>query len=257
MKSFPKSAHRRLTGIALMEVLVIVAIVVALAVVIVPIVQVVQTRSNKAATLKLMQDLGSATMNYCASHDSELPPEDAPGPTTWANLSDPKNANVWFNALPRQMGRKGVGDYASNAAAFYTKDNPLYVPGAPYPTNDTRLVRPIFAVSFNRRLERKSVEGSKDVRLSDVANPNRTVLFLEEGLPKEARTVVTQPHYEGQPKGSARSFVGRYGGKGVLTFCDGHVELVDPNETLSMTGLILTPQTNFVWTSKPEADPNN
>jgi prepilin-type processing-associated H-X9-DG protein len=257
MKPFPLPVLRRsAAGLALMEILVVVAIIVALAAIVVPVVKVTQTRANRVATMKLMQDLGTANMNYCGAHNGELPGEDAPGATTWTAAADPKNADVWFNALPKQLGRKGVGDYASNPAAFYTKDNLLYVNGAPYPTNDTRLVKPLFAVSFNRRLERKSVNGTKVVLLSEITNPSRTVLFMEEGLPKETRTVITQPHYQGQAKGSARSFVGRYSGKGVLTFCDGHAELADPVDMLDVTGMILTPQTNYVWTMNPEMDPN-
>jgi hypothetical protein len=64
--------------------------------------------------------------------------------------------------------------------------------------------------------------------------------------------VATQPHYQGYPKGSARSFVGRYSGKGWLTFCDGHAELVDPSETLDMTGQIIEPETNYIWNLQHE-----
>jgi Tfp pilus assembly protein PilE len=257
MISLPALTARRLSGFALMEVLVVVAIVLTLTVIAVPVVNVFQSRNHKAAALKVMKDLGSATLNYCAQHENQLPGEDVPGPTTWNATSDPKNEAIWFNVLPKQMGRKGVRDFANNPAAFYTKDNLLYVEGAPYPTNDTRLVRPLFAIAFNRKLERKTENNEKIVRLTDITTPARTVLFLSQGLPKEKKSVDQQPHYDGQPKGSARTFVGRYGGKGILTYCDGHTEEVEPSETLDVTGQILTPQTNFIWTTKPEADPNH
>src|SRR5262249_26278910 len=141
--------RRRLSGLTFMEVLVGVAVAITVAAIVVPVVKVSITHSNKAATFKLMQDLGSATNNFCAQHDNQLPGEDAPGPTTWEASADPKNAEVWFNALPRVMGKKGVGDFSSNPASFYNaKENILLVPGAPYPTNDTRLIRPLFAIAF-------------------------------------------------------------------------------------------------------------
>jgi len=245
-RSHPSVLHPR-SGLALMEILVVVAIIIALAAVVVPIWNVHETRTNKSAAEKIMRELGSATSNYVAQHDNKLPGEDAPGATDWEAVADPKNAEVWFNAIPKQMTRKPVSDFASNPAAFYTKENPIYIPGAPYPTNDTRLLRPLFAVSFNSKLERKSEGGDKVVRMSDITNPARTVLYLEEGLPKEKRSVETQPRYNGQAKGSARSFVGRYNGKGWLIFCDSHAELVDPKDTLDVTGQILEPETNFIW----------
>jgi type II secretory pathway pseudopilin PulG len=248
MNRFHPSALRRLSGLALMEILVVVAVIIALAAIAVPVWNVFETRANKAAAEKVMRALGSATLNYTGQHDGQLPSEDAPGATNWEAAADPKNAEVWFNALPKLMGRKTVGDFSSNPSAYYTKDNPIYLPGAPYPTNDTRLLRPLFAISFNSKLERKSVSGDKVVKMADITNPSRTVLFLEEGLPKEKRTVETQPRYDGQAKGSARSFVGRYGGKGWLTFCDGHSELVEPKDTLDVTGQILQPETNYIWT---------
>lgn len=247
MKYAYQPASRRPSGLALMEILVVVAIIITLSAIAVPVWNAVSMRKNKAAALKTMQNLGSAAMNYCAAHSGQLPDEDAPGATTWAAAADPKNAEVWFNALPKQMGAKTVGAFANNPAAYYTPENVLFLPGAPYPEKDSRLVRPLFAISFNSKLEKKSESGEKQVVLDKIPNRSRTVMLLEEGLPKEKRSVETQPRYDGAAKGSARSFVGRYGGKGVLTFCDGHAELVDPADTLDVTGQILMPQTNFIW----------
>jgi hypothetical protein len=84
------------------------------------------------------------------------------------------------------------------------------------------------------------------------------VALLEQGLLNEDRTLAVQSKkdYDGSPKGSAKSFVGRYGGKGVLQFFDGHAELVEVRRVLTETGQFPFPQTDIVWTPTPEENPN-
>ena len=74
----------------------------------------------------------------------------------------------------------------------------------------------------------------------------------------EDRTLAlqTKKDYDGSPKGSAKSFVGRYGGQGHLFFANGHAELVSPKDVLTETGDFPFPQTSVVWTRTPEENPN-
>ena len=67
----------------------------------------------------------------------------------------------------------------------------------------------------------------------------------------------TKKDYDGAPKGSAKSFVGRYRGKGWLLFADGHTEDVTAKELLTETARFPFPPgpDDVIWSAKPETDP--
>ncbi len=257
MPKFHSSRHRRCTGLTLMEVLVVVAIILVLVVITVPVINVVKNRANKVKALKLMQALGTASGSYVADNDGMLPKEDAKGKDTWSNAADPDSADAWYNKLPKYLGGRSVGEYANDPKAFYTEENPLYVPGATYPESDKKLRQPLFAIAINTKLQRKNEDKVKPrLRLANIPEPSVTVLFLEQGLPSEKKTNPVQSKYDGSPKGSAKSFVGRYSGQGVLTFVDGHAETADPKAMLNENGSFPFPPTEVVWGSSREEDPN-
>jgi hypothetical protein len=102
---------------------------------------------------------------------------------------------------------------------------------------------------MNTKLHRKNPDGKKeDVLLPQITNPAKTVLFLEQGLPKEEKAIQAQPKYDGSCKGSAKSFVARYGGEGCLAFVDGHVQTVTGKEILTESAAFPLPQSDIVWT---------
>jgi prepilin-type processing-associated H-X9-DG protein len=153
---------------------------------------------------------------------------------------------------------KGVGDYVSSPASFYTDENLLYLPGANYP-DKKKIVNPQFAIAFNTKLQRNDPSGQKQrTKMDQITQPAKTVAFLEQGCLNEDRTLEVQSRndYDGSPKGSAKSFVGRYGGKGYILFIDGHVELVAAKDLLTETGAFPFPQSDVVWTRTPEENPN-
>src|SRR3954447_2499299 len=222
---FPTSNRRAFT---LMEMLVVVAILLVLAAIAVPVYLTIKSRGDQATALNTMRQLGSALATYIGQNDGTFPEEDSKGIDTWANAAKPENKKVWYNALPKMPGAQGVGDYSKNARDFYTRRNVLFLPGASYPEGDTKLTAPLFAIAINTKLERKdntlpkgSPEKKAPPKLTAISSPARTVAFLEQGLPKEKKAMVQQPKYDGSCKGSAKSFVARYGGKGILTFVDG------------------------------------
>lgn len=249
-------AQRRTPGFTLMEILVVIAIIMVLAVITMPVLNVIRTRANKVTAMNTMRNLGSAVGNYLSQNDNFLPPEDSSGTDTWTAAADPANVKVWYNSLPKQMGMRSVGEYASDPEKFYTKENVLYLPGAVYPESTKKLVKPLFAIAINTKLQRKDESGDKKARMSDITKPERTVLFVEQGLPSEKKTVPTQPKYDGSPKGSAHSFVGRYSGQGILTFCDGHSESVAVEDTMEVTGRFPFPPTDIIWCRTAEENPN-
>jgi type II secretory pathway pseudopilin PulG len=246
--------HRNFT---IMELLVTVAIILVLASIAVPIYKYMRQRANKLVALNTMKELGRGLSIYTGQNSGNLPAEDASGTDTWKNAAKPEANDAWYNALPRLLGRKGVGDLSPRD--FYTKENLLFLPGAVYPESDKKLREPLFAIAINTKLHRKNAaDKKKQTKVSDVTNPARTVIFLEQGLPSEERTLHVQSKrdYDGSCKGSAKSFVGRYGGHGYLFFLDGHAELTDARDLLTDTGDFPVPQTNVIWTANPDENPN-
>ncbi len=240
-----------------MEVLVVVAIVVVLLAIAIPTYSHFITKGYQSTAVANMRSLGVAFGTYAAQNDGRFPMEDASGPNTWSAATKPENQKVWYNALPHILGQRTAGDFASDPRAFYTKTNVLFFPGAKYPDGDRRIERPLFAVAMNSRLQRKDEFGNKsDRRLAQAQRPSSTVLFFEQGLRGEKKSYGAQGAYDGAPKGTARSFVGRYNGIGVVCFLDGHTELYRVHDMLTETGALPFPQTEIVWTLDPEADPN-
>ncbi|HZJ15456.1 MAG TPA: hypothetical protein VFD27_10415, partial [Chthoniobacteraceae bacterium] len=218
----------------------------------------IQMRANRAAALKTMRELGAAAATYMAEHDGALPEAGSKDADTWAAAASPENAKAWYNVLPRKLGHKGVDQYASNPQAFYSEENILFLPGAHYQAPTIKLARPYFAIAINAKLWGKNEEGKKPVKLAQITNPARTVLFLEQGLPGEVKAMAQQPKYDGSPKGSAKSFVARYGGVGCVTFVDGHVELIDWKDILEENGQFKFPLKfgDIIWCKTPEENPN-
>jgi prepilin-type N-terminal cleavage/methylation domain-containing protein len=250
-------SRSRSTGFSLMEILVVISIILVLAAIAFPVYSTVKMRSNKAVAINNMRQIGAALAVYAGQNDGDFPDEDAKGVDSWMNAAKPESGKAWYNALPRLLNRRGVGDYASIPRDFYTKDNLLFLPGAQYPESDKRLVHPIFAIAINTKLQRKGADHMKaKAKMSQVTQPARTVAFLESGIYGEVKATATQPRYSGSCKGSAKAFVARYGGTGVLTFVDGHAETVQGKDILTETGRIPYPQTNIVWTRSPDEDPN-
>lgn len=245
------------SGFSLMEGLVVLAIVLVVVVLAVPIFRTFRQRKHKGLAVATMRQLSGAMKNYAEQNGGVLPAEDQKGPDTWQNLGRPEAKDVWYNALPRTMGRKSAADFSSSPSAFYTTENVLFLPGADYPQGK-KLRDPLFAIAMNSKLQRKDAAGKESpTKLADITQGARTVVLLERGLPGES-TLPAQhkKDFDGSPKGSAKAFVGRYSGEGVLGFADGHAEPVKAKELLTETGDIPMPQSDVVWTRTPEENPN-
>jgi prepilin-type N-terminal cleavage/methylation domain-containing protein/prepilin-type processing-associated H-X9-DG protein len=265
MKIHPHSAHRR--GFTLMEILVVIAIIVVLAAIAFPVYSRIRANNNKVAATNIMRQLGAAIGTYATSNNGELPKEDTKGQDDWAVTATPEADKAWYNALPRVMGAKGVGDYVKEGreVEFYSPKSVLFLPGAQYPEGK-RMSRPYFAIAINGRLQRKDKDGKKrDLRLGSISMPARTVIFIEQGLPGEtkAHETISKNDYDGAPKGNAKSFVARYGNRGIIAFLDGHAEEVSAKDLLSPTGDMIwsadqatTDPSAILWAADPKEDPN-
>lgn len=254
-----KTCRRRfaVAGLTRGQLLLALALIVVVAVLSYPIYAHLRRKSHKQVTLQKMKELGAAISTYTNQSGGLLPAEDTEGNESWSGIAAPAAKDAWYNALPKAVGRKGAGEFPAGEG-FYADENMVYLPGANYP-DQKKLAAPQFAIAWNTKLERNDASGKKErVKLSQVTEPNRTVALLEQGCLNEDRTlpIQTKSDYDGSPKGSAKSFVGRYGGEGHLCFVDGSVRLVKASELLTDTGDFPFPPTTVVWSATPAEDPN-
>jgi len=250
--------NKKPRGFTLIEMLIVVAVVAALAAIGVTISRSSKEKAQLSVALTKMKALGSAFVSYTTDKGGLLPFEDATGTDDWTNAAKPESQEAWYNALPRLMNNPSVGEIgATNPAKFYMDGYPLYIPGAPYGSEDKRTGNPAFAVGMNSRLQRKSEEDikvqGKFAQIQDVA---KTVIFLERGLPGDKKSMSVQKGFDGSPKANPRAFAARHNQKGCLIFADGHAEVRPASDLLTTGGGIVFPQTGIVWTLNPETDPN-
>ena len=245
------------SAFTLIELLVVVSIITVLVGVAFPVIGSVQIQGRKVQSLSNMRQLGTSLALYCAQNNGMLPQEGEQSPT-WNSAATDTDANnaAWYNALPRMGNFPSVGDFATHKAAFYTKENLLYVPAATYPS--TKLSAPLFAVSFCSKLYSSGTDASV-VRLQNIQEPARTVIFQESGVTGETKTFATQSAYNGQSKSFASRSIARYKGKIIVVFADGHAESMDGSDVVDRSsGKGYFPQSNgkVFWTIDPDANPN-
>lgn len=247
----------RSKGFTLIELLVVVAIIIALSAIGFSLAGSMKQKAHMVQATQKLRDLGTAFVAYTSDSNGLLPYEDAPGSDDWTTAADPENSEVWYNALPRQMGSKGVGDLVRTPEEFYDGSYPLFIPGAPYPKSDKKLSKPYFAVAMNSRLQRKDEEGVKEQgTLASIMEPARTVAFLERGMPGDKKVNKAQKSFTAGPKANPRAFAARHNQKGVLVFVDGHCEARPVSDLIERGGMIKYPQLGVVWTMDPDEDPN-
>lgn len=252
-----KHGTRRPGGWTLLEILVTVAVVAVLAAIAFPVMTSFKKRANRERALEKLRSLGVALVSYTSEHSGELPWEDAPGGDDWQAVSDPANKDVWYNALPELMSAGSAASMVSDPRRFYEDTYPLYIPGAPYPGGNKKLGTPYFALAMNSRLQRKNDEGIKlRGTLAAIQAPQRTVIFLERGMPGDKKSNPGQRGFDASPKANPRAFVARHNGRGLLVFADGHVQACEVSDLITSSGQIKYPQTDVVWTNDPEDDPN-
>src|SRR5687767_2685300 len=117
-------------GFSSMEVMVGVAIVLVLVVIAVPIFRTLREKKNKGITLATMRQLSGAMKSYAEQNGGLLPAEDHKGRETWPSMAQPEAKEVWYNALPRVLGRKPAADFSASPSSFYSAENVLFLAGA-------------------------------------------------------------------------------------------------------------------------------
>jgi prepilin-type N-terminal cleavage/methylation domain-containing protein/prepilin-type processing-associated H-X9-DG protein len=252
----PHSIMKTKCAFTLIELLVAIAIIAVLVGLLSPSLSSVHTASARAQAMNNFKQLASGMILYAGEHDSELPAEGEERPT-WQSLGNEETYEAWYNSIPRALGIRKPADFAGMPQAFYEKSNLLFVAAAKYPKD--KINRPYFAMSMNSKLRTDQV---RNVRLVNMQQPAKTVIFQESGLPGEKALPGQNPaNYDGQPASFADRTVARYNGKTHMIFGDGHAELLDAKDVVNSNGLAYFPQIGenggkVLWTLDPEADAN-
>ena len=250
------------SAFTLIELLIVISIVAILAGIVLPIYGSVQMTARRTQSLSNMRQFGTALIAYCGDNNGQLPTEGSSNPS-WGTAGNTTlsatEATAWYNVLPRSYANsRGVADYTSSTAAdFYSKNSLFYVPAAKYPS--TKLSAPQFAMNFCSKLfDSTFVPEDSLVRLPNFQAPAETVVFQESGLPGE-KVIRGQSAYTNQSKSYASRSVARYGGNTIITFADGHADVVLGTDIVASNGKSYTPQISqnggkVYWTMNPTVD---
>jgi len=98
-------------------------------------------------------------------------------------------------------------------------------------------------------------------RVAAIKAPAKTALFLDCGVPGEARLSPFQPLYKGQPKAFASEFSGRHKKAGNILFVGGQVltlrgnAVVDMDPNSAYRGGGIFPPADVVWCADPATVP--
>jgi len=256
----------------LLEMLVVIAIIAVLAALLVGGVSRAKLAAQRVACMNNLKQWGYATHLY--AHDSEdaLPRESAvDGINSWEMTAYPTNSDVWYNVLAETASVPTMASYAQTPSSqqdFYANGKIFHCPGARF--SPVSATYPNFSLAINSKLMRDfedrtaPSEGPRTNtwagKLGEIKVPDRTALFLDNGIPGEERLCSFQSAYTGQPKAFASQFPGRHNRGGNILFVDAHVltlqgkDVVDMNAASVNRGRAIFPG-EVIWRHDPALVP--
>jgi len=249
-------------GFTLIELLVVIAIVGILASLLLPAFGRAKAQAQRIACISNLRQWGNGMIHYLADHDEFFPRENAvDNINSWDQAADTTSGDVWYNALPPEMGTKPLATYAAitaNQMDFYEKAALFHCPAARFSAGAPTY--PQFSLAMNSKL---MVPGALVVKYSAIQRATQTPLFIDSGVPGE-NTITGQKPYNGQPHAYASRFSARHGGSGNLFMADGHAETMrgpkvvdtDPANAGNSYGKSIYPPVDVVWRPDPESNPN-
>lgn len=249
--------HQASTAFTLIELLVVIAIIAVLAALLLPVLANAKASARRTECLSRHKQWAIAFHLYADENEDWLPREGYHNDgevylNNWAHVRDPASKDVWYNALASDVGVKGASGYArpANPLLFYERNSFFHCPSAPFPkiTRSEFYQDAIFSIAMNSQLI--DAPNVPLVRMSQIKNPEQTVLLLDNLLDEEKPVVEEQAKDNlGQPAAYANRFAGRrHGRTGIITFAAGHVEAVAGNKVVATSGV------NIGWAILPPVE---
>jgi len=241
--------HR--AAFTLVELLVVIAIIAILAALLFPAIASSIRKGKMMTAINNTKQVSQRVVSFASDNRDFLPtpnisPSERPG---WTSVGNATHDNIWYNALMRYADLPLLKDMVTNPESMYKPSSIFYLPGARYPAN--KLTRPMFAFSMNRNLGTGSgTTAAQPIKIHTVSRPSVTVFFGETGTEVEKKFATAQV-YEAAAMMGPRNFIGRYDGRGVLSFMDGHAEGKRLKDVLTPVGAAITPQRDVIWTPDP------
>ena len=258
----------------LLELLVVIAIVVILAGLIVGGVTHAKMAAHRMTCMNNLKQWGLAAYLYAHDSEDELPREAAvDGINSWETTAASTNRDVWYNALAETAGVATMAHYAQTPSSqqdFYSAGRIFHCPRARF--SAVAATYPNFSLAINSKLMRDFEDRSESspfppssnplgCKLGEIKQPERTALFLDNGIPGEERLCDFQSAYAGEPKACASEFSGRHGRAGNILFVAGHVltmagkDVVEMDPNSVFRGRAIFPPTEVIWCRDPALVP--
>jgi prepilin-type N-terminal cleavage/methylation domain-containing protein len=260
----------RALGFTLLELLVVIAIVVMLAALLVGGVTHARMAAHRVTCMNNLKQWGLAAHLYAHDSEDELPREAAvDGINSWEITAVSGNRDVWYNALAEMAGVPTMAQFAQTPSSqqdFYSAGKIFHCPRARF--SAVAATYPNFSLAINSKLMRDFEDrtepspfplsnGSWGCKLSEIKEPDRTALFLDDGIPGEERLCAFQSAYAGEPKACASEFSGRHGRAGNILFAAGHVltmagkDVVEMDPDSVFRGRAIFPPSKVIWCQDP------
>lgn len=266
---FPMKMKQK--GFTLLELLVVIAVIALLAGLLLP---AIARAKEKARSIQCLSNIKQwvTGFNMYEGEQGVIPREGHRKDGTvrmdnWANVRDPGNQDVWYNALPPAISVQPARAFASSAtgarANFY-KRRVFHCPSAKFVSNVGTDNDAYFSIAMNSKLiQPPTSPPNYSIRASEIRQPSGTVAFLETRVNRTERKVdPLQPDADlGQPSAQASRFAARHSRAGNIGFIDGHVgsfkgrDIVETRPGYSR-GFAIFPPSKLFWCADPLSDPN-
>jgi len=246
----------------LIELLVVIAIIAILAALLLPALAKAKGRAKRTACMSNFKQWGLGLSMYCHDNEDVVPRESFGSGTVlnnWAQVKDPNNFDVWYNAIPPLVSHLRAADYFNKRPDFYERESFFHCPSTKFPPGYLTGNNPLFSMSMNSKLIEPPLV---TLPVTGVVQPSSTVIFLENLLVREQPVDPAQATTDlGQPSSYASRFVARHDAYGNLVFVDGHAESVRGTDVVETKpgpnrGKAILPQQKIVWTPNPSGNPN-
>jgi prepilin-type N-terminal cleavage/methylation domain-containing protein/prepilin-type processing-associated H-X9-DG protein len=253
------------------ELLVVIAIIAILAALLLPALGKAKQSAYRVTCINNLKQWTTVLQAYADEHDDSIPREGHRRDGTvqqdnWANVQDPANLDVWYNALPPYLGQLTASNYSSRLTGMRPKfyQNRLFhCPSARFPGNAGSDNSAFFSLVMNSKLiQASNMNADATIRLATVQSTSGTVAFLDARVSKEEPAVHPQQLDSslGQPSAYATRFAAWHRQGGNLAFCDGSVRWHRGPEVVETRlgcrcGEAIYPDGKIIWRPNPQDDP--